>query len=328
MKYFKKLLLLTTITAFCLVVLGAYVRLSDAGLGCPDWPGCFGTLSVPESQTAIENAELNFPSQHIEKAKAWKEMIHRYLAGFLGLMIILIGIISYKNKKILRVNPIVPYAIVLLVIFQALLGMWTVTLLLKPIVVSAHLIGGMTTLGLLTFVTHRYWGKIQTNILKYKHEIFLVRFSLFVLFIQIFLGGWTSTNYAGLACTDFPTCHGALIPNLNFNDAFDLFRDLGKLSDGSPLPLAVFETIQWIHRLGALITWLFFGYLASVILKYKTMRSLGYILLFVITAQFIVGVVNLLLHLPIILAVIHTLGAASLVVLAVILNSRITKLRS
>ena len=328
MKYFKKLLLLATITAFCLVVLGAYVRLSDAGLGCPDWPGCFGTLSVPESQSAIENAELNFPSQHIETAKAWKEMIHRYIAGFLGLMIFLIGIISYKNKKILRVNPIVPYAIVLLVIFQALLGMWTVTLLLKPIVVSAHLIGGMTTLGLLTFVTHRYWGKIQTNILKYKHEIFLVRFSLFVLFIQIFLGGWTSTNYAGLACTDFPTCHGALIPNLNFNDAFDLFRDLGKLSDGSPLPLAVFETIQWIHRLGALITWLFFGYLASVILKYKTMRSLGYILLFVITAQFIVGVANLLLHLPIILAVIHTLGAASLVVLAVILNSRITKLRS
>ena len=328
MKYFKKLLLLTTITAFCLVVLGAYVRLSDAGLGCPDWPGCFGTLSVPESQTAIENAELNFPSQHIEKAKAWKEMIHRYLAGFLGLMILLIGIISYKNKKILRVNPIVPYAIVLLVIFQALLGMWTVTLLLKPIVVSAHLIGGMTTLGLLTFVTHRYWGKIQTNILKYKHEIFLVRFSLFVLFIQIFLGGWTSTNYAGLACTDFPTCHDNLIPNLNFNDAFDLFRDLGKLSDGSPLPLAVFETIQWIHRLGALITWLFFVYLASAILKYKTMRSLGYILLFVITAQFIVGVANLLLHLPTILAVMHTFGAASLVVLAVILNSRITKLRS
>ena len=328
MKYFKKLLLLTTITAFCLVVLGAYVRLSDAGLGCPDWPGCFGTLSVPESQTAIENAELNFPSQHIETAKAWKEMIHRYVAGFLGLMILLIGVISYKNKKILRVNPIVPYAIVLLVIFQALLGMWTVTLLLKPIVVSAHLIGGMTTLGLLTFVTHRYWGKIQTNILKYKHEIFLVRFSLFVLFIQIFLGGWTSTNYAGLACTDFPTCHGNLIPNLNFNDAFDLFRDLGKLSDGSPLPLAVFETIQWIHRLGALITWLFFGYLASVILKYKTMRSLGYILLFVITAQFILGVANLLLHLPIILAVMHTFGAASLVVLAVILNSRITKLRS
>ena len=328
MKYFKKLLLLTTITAFCLVVLGAYVRLSDAGLGCPDWPGCFGTLSVPESQTAIENAELNFPSQHIETAKAWKEMIHRYVAGFLGLMILLIGIISYKNKKILRVNPIVPYAIVLLVILQALLGMWTVTLLLKPIVVSAHLIGGMTTLGLLTFVTHRYWGKIQTNILKYKHEIFLVRFSLFVLFIQIFLGGWTSTNYAGLACTDFPTCHGNLIPNLNFNDAFDLFRDLGKLSDGSPLPLAVFETIQWIHRLGALITWLFFGYLASVILKYKTMRSLGYILLFLITAQFIVGVANLLLHLPTILAVMHTFGAASLVVLAVIINSRITKLRS
>ena len=328
MKYFKHLLLVTTITAFCLVVLGAYVRLSDAGLGCPDWPGCFGTLSVPESQTAIENAELNFPSQHVETDKAWKEMIHRYVAGFLGLMIILIGFFSYKNRKTLKVNPIIPYSIVLLVIFQALLGMWTVALLLKPIVVSAHLIGGMTTLGLLTFVTHRYWGKIQTNTLKFKYEIFLVRISLFVLFVQIFLGGWTSTNYAGLACTDFPTCHGDFLPNLNFNDAFDLTRDLGKLSDGSPLPLAVFETIQWIHRVGALITWLFFGYLASVILKYKTMRGLGYILLFVITAQFIVGITNLLLHLPIVLAVLHTFGAASLVILTVILNSRITQLRS
>ncbi len=325
MKYFKKLLLLTTITAFCLVVLGAYVRLSDAGLGCPDWPGCFGTLSVPESQSAIENAELNFPTQRVETDKAWKEMIHRYVAGFLGIMIFLIGIISYKNKRVLKVNPIVPYSIVILVIFQALLGMWTVTLLLKPIVVSAHLIGGMTTLGLLTFVTHRYWGKIQANTLKSAHEIFLVRFSLFILFVQIFLGGWTSTNYAGLACTDFPTCHGTLVPNLNFKDAFDIFRDLGKLSDGSPLPLAVFETIQWVHRLGALVTWLFFIYLASVILKYKTMRNLGYVLVFVITAQFIVGVANLLLHLPTVLAVMHTFGAASLVVLAAILNSRITK---
>jgi len=325
MKYFKKLLLLTTITAFCLVVLGAYVRLSDAGLGCPDWPGCFGTLSVPESQSAIENAELNFPTQRVETDKAWKEMIHRYVAGFLGLMIFLIGIISYKNKSVLKVNPMVPYSIVILVIFQALLGMWTVTLLLKPIVVSAHLIGGMTTLGLLTFVTHRYWGKIQANTLKSAHEIFLVRFSLFILFVQIFLGGWTSTNYAGLACTDFPTCHGTIVPNLNFKDAFDIFRDLGKLSDGSPLPLAVFETIQWVHRLGALVTWLFFIYLASVILKYKTMRNLGYVLVFVITAQFIVGVANLLLHLPTVLAVMHTFGAASLVVLAAILNSRITK---
>ena len=325
MKYFKKLLLLTTITAFCLVVLGAYVRLSDAGLGCPDWPGCFGTLSVPESQSAIENAELNFPTQRVETDKAWKEMIHRYVAGFLGLMIFLIGIISYKNKRVLKVNPIVPYSIVILVIFQALLGMWTVTLLLKPIVVSAHLIGGMTTLGLLTFVTHRYWGKIQANTLKSAHEIFLVRFSLFILFVQIFLGGWTSTNYAGLACTDFPTCHGTLVPSLNFKDAFDIFRDLGKLSDGSPLPLAVFETIQWVHRIGALVTWLFFIYLTSVILKYKTMRNLGYVLVFVITAQFIVGVANLLLHLPTVLAVMHTFGAASLVVLAAILNSRITK---
>ena len=325
MKYFKKLLLLTTITAFCLVVLGAYVRLSDAGLGCPDWPGCFGTLSVPESQSAIENAELNFPTQRVETDKAWKEMIHRYVAGFLGIMIFLIGIISYKNKRVLKVNPIVPYSIVILVIFQALLGMWTVTLLLKPIVVSAHLIGGMTTLGLLTFVTHRYWGKIQANTLKSAHEIFLVRLSLFILFVQIFLGGWTSTNYAGLACTDFPTCHGTLVPSLNFKDAFDIFRDLGKLSDGSPLPLAVFETIQWVHRLGALVTWLFFIYLASVILKYKTMRNLGYVLVFVITAQFIVGVANLLLHLPTVLAVMHTFGAASLVVLAAILNSRITK---
>jgi len=135
MQLFKKITLFTTIMAFCLIVLGAYVRLSDAGLGCPDWPGCFGTLTVPESQMAIEKAQHTFPDQIIENGKAWKEMAHRYVAGILGLLILTIGVLAHKNKKSLKVNILVPYSLLALVFFQAMLGMLTVTLLLKPIIV-------------------------------------------------------------------------------------------------------------------------------------------------------------------------------------------------
>jgi cytochrome c oxidase assembly protein subunit 15 len=166
MQLFKKITLFTTIMAFCLIVLGAYVRLSDAGLGCPDWPGCFGTLTVPESQMAIEKAQHTFPDQIIENGKAWKEMAHRYVAGILGLLILTIGVLAHKNKKSLKVNILVPYSLLALVFFQAMLGMLTVTLLLKPIIVSAHLIGGMTTLAILTYISYEHFNKNSKLTLK------------------------------------------------------------------------------------------------------------------------------------------------------------------
>jgi heme a synthase len=155
----KKWILAGAVLALCVVVLGAYVRLSDAGLGCPDWPGCYGELTVPESEAAILQAQTAFPQSTVHVGKAWKEMAHRYLAGTLGLVVLGIFALSWRVKKELKSSPWLTTFLLLLIVFQAMLGMWTVTMLLKPVIVSAHLIGGMTTLGMLTWLAHRHWGQ-------------------------------------------------------------------------------------------------------------------------------------------------------------------------
>ncbi len=325
MQLFKKITLFTTIMAFCLIVLGAYVRLSDAGLGCPDWPGCFGTLTVPESQMAIEKAQHTFPDQIIENGKAWKEMAHRYVAGILGLLILTIGVLAHKNKKSLKVNILVPYSLLALVFFQAMLGMLTVTLLLKPIIVSAHLIGGMTTLAILTYISYEHFNKNSKLTLKKDIIFYMTRFSLILIFIQIFLGGWTSTNYAGLACTDFPTCHGEWIPNMDFKNGFNIFRNLGQTFEGVPISLDALQAIQWIHRIGAVTVIIYFSYLSFTLMKYKQLRFESMLLLALLVAQFVIGIANLMLHLPMVLAVSHNLIAALLVIIMTVINTKIKK---
>lgn len=325
MQLFKKITLFTTIMAFCLIVLGAYVRLSDAGLGCPDWPGCFGTLTVPESQMAIEKAQHTFPDQIIENDKAWKEMAHRYVAGILGLLILTIGVLAHKNKKSLKVNILVPYSLLALVFFQAMLGMLTVTLLLKPIIVSAHLIGGMTTLAILTYICYEHFNKNSKLTLKKDVIFYMTRFSLILIFIQIFLGGWTSTNYAGLACTDFPTCHGEWIPNMDLKNGFNIFRNLGQTFEGAPISLDALQAIQWIHRIGAVTVIIYFSYLSFTLMKYKQLRFESMLLLALIAAQFVIGIANLMLHLPMVLAVSHNLIAALLVIIMTVINTKIKK---
>ena len=325
MSLFKKITLFTTIMAFCLIVLGAYVRLSDAGLGCPDWPGCFGTLTVPESQLAIEKAQHTFPDQAIENGKAWKEMVHRYVAGLLGLLILSIGYLAYRNKKSLKVSILVPYSLLGIVFFQAALGMLTVTLLLKPIIVSAHLIGGMATLAILTYLSYEHFNKNSKIILKKSIIFYMARFGLILIFMQIFLGGWTSTNYAGLACTDFPTCHDQWIPDMDFKNAFNIFRNLGQTSEGAPISLDALQAIQWAHRIGAITVVIYFGYLSYVLMKYKQLRFEAIFLLTILAAQFTIGIANLTLHLPMVLAVSHNLTAALLVVIITIINTKIKK---
>ena len=325
MNLFKKITLFATIMAFCLIVLGAYVRLSDAGLGCPDWPGCFGTLTVPESQLAIEKAQHAFPDQAIENGKAWKEMVHRYVAGLLGLLILSIGYLAYRNKKLLKVSILVPYSLLGIVFFQAMLGMLTVTLLLKPIIVSTHLIGGMATLAILTYLSYEHFNKNSKLVLKKSIIFYMARFGLILIFMQIFLGGWTSTNYAGLACTDFPTCHGQWIPDMDFKNAFNIFRNLGQTSEGAPISLNALQAIQWIHRIGAITVVIYFGYLSYVLMQYKQLRFEAILLLTILAAQFIIGIANLTLHLPMVLAVSHNLTAALLVVIITIINTKIKK---
>ncbi len=322
---FRRLSLFGTILALCVVVLGAYVRLSDAGLGCPDWPGCYGTLSVPQSETAIQKAQAIYPNSLIETGKAWKEMAHRYLAGTLGLVVLAIFGLAWRARQTIKVSPLLPTTLLLIISFQAMLGMWTVTMLLKPAIVSAHLIGGMTTLALLTWITHRHWGKYARASALSPTLNLLIRGALFILLAQVFLGGWTSTNYAALACSDFPTCHGVWIPEMDFKDAFHLVRELGQSANGGNLTLSALTTIQWTHRIGALITFIYFSSLALMLIKMPQFKKIALLLLVALIAQICIGIANLVLQLPLVLAVAHNLGAALLVIITIVLNSKITE---
>ena len=324
MIWFQRILVITTILTLCVVVFGSYVRLTDAGLGCPDWPGCYGTLSVPQSEEAISQALQQFPDSMVETDKAWIEMIHRYIAGILGLLILFIAIKSYKLRDEIKITLKLPFFILTLVCFQAILGMWTVTKLLQPAIVTTHLIGGMTILGLMTFMTHRQLGTQINNDSINRHTMTIARLSLFVLFIQILLGGWTSTNYAALACTDYPTCHGSLIPDMNFKDGFSIFRELGMTSSGEELSLQALHAIQWVHRMGAIVLTALVLYLFYLLRNFPGLGFYRNLLLILISVQFVVGIANLLLHLPIALATIHNLGAALLVIILVVINSRLT----
>lgn len=321
---FKRLSLFGALLALCVVVLGAYVRLSDAGLGCPDWPGCYGTLTVPQSEIAIQKAQEIFPHSTIETGKAWKEMAHRYLAGTLGIIVLAICVFGWRSKQYIKVSPLLPAALLLIIAFQAALGMWTVTMLLKPAIVSAHLIGGMTTLALLTWIAHRHWGAVSGASAIPPALKLAIRGAIIVLLAQVFLGGWTSTNYAALACTDFPTCHGVWLPEMDFKDAFHLVRELGQSANGGNLTLPALTAIQWVHRIGALVTFVYLGSLALLLIKIAAFKRIALLLALVLVTQVSIGIANLILQLPLVLAVAHNLGAALLVIITVVINSKIT----
>jgi cytochrome c oxidase assembly protein subunit 15 len=306
------------------VSLGAYVRLTDAGLGCPDWPGCYGTLTVPQSEAAILQAQTTYPDSAVEVGKAWREMAHRYLAGTLGLLVLAIFVLGWKARKEIKSSPYTSSFLLLLIGFQAMLGMWTVTMLLKPAIVSGHLLGGMSTLAVLSWLAHRHWGYYSDSIVTCQRLRLAIRLALVLLFMQIFLGGWTSTNYAALACTDFPTCHGAWVPDMDFKDAFHMVRELGLSKDGSALSLASLTAIQWTHRVGALVSLIYLGALGLTTLKYWQLKRWSVLLLGALITQIALGISNLVLHLPLVLAVAHNFTAALLVIIVVVLNSKIS----
>ncbi len=325
---FKKLAFIAALLTLFVVVLGAYVRLSDAGLGCPDWPGCYGTLTVPQSNEALDHAHATYPDSPVENVKAWKEMAHRYVAGILGLLVFALFIQAWREKKTINVSPWLPTVLVGIIGFQAMLGMWTVTMLLKPAIVTMHLMGGMTTLAILTWIAHRHWGVLSSNVLENTSARFFLRFAIVILFLQIFLGGWTSTNYAALACTDFPTCHGAWMPEMDFANAFHWFRELGENKEGNTLGLPAYVAIQWVHRIGALVTFLYLGALGIYLMKRTQLKGLATIMLILLLVQIALGIANLLLHLPTVLAVAHNMGAALLLITVIMLNSKITALKN
>lgn len=320
---FRPLSVFAVVLAFCVVVLGSYVRLSDAGLGCPDWPGCYGALSVPQSESAIQSAQQAYPDRPLEHAKAWKEMAHRYLAGTLGLVVVALAWLAYRNRQNIQTAWQLSVALVVLIVLQALLGMWTVTLLLKPVVVTLHLLGGMTTLAVLCWIAVR--NTVMPSIALPSGQLWCLRLAIVVWILQVMLGGWTSSNYAALACTDFPTCHGMWWPDMDIHDAFHLMRALGESRDGGQLHLDALTAIQWIHRLGALVV-LAWGLISvNILLQRQTARSMAWTLLVVLLLQICVGIGNLLLQLPLVLAVLHNAGAALLGICLVTVNARLMK---
>ncbi|MDR2220841.1 MAG: COX15/CtaA family protein [Methylobacillus sp.] len=321
MKIFDRLLLIATVLTFCVIVLGAYVRLSDAGLGCPDWPGCYGHLSVPQAEAALAHS----PDAPLESHKAWKEMVHRYFAGTLGLLLLVMCIVAWSKRRKFHAPVALPTLLLLVVGLQAALGMWTVTLLLKPAIVSAHLLGGMTTLALLAWLAHRRFGSFPSRFGgNYNALKPWARLGLIILAIQIFLGGWTSSNYAALACADFPLCQGALLPPTDFANAFHMIRELGQTADGAQIPFAALTAIHWMHRLGALVTLLYLGWLAARTTRTPGLGELGGFIVILLLLQISLGISNVLFSLPLPVAVAHNAVAALLLVSLVVLNSKTT----
>jgi len=304
MRYFS---LGLALLALLVIALGAYTRLSDAGLGCPDWPGCYGQVAVPSSPEAIAQIEVAY-EQALEPQKAWIEMIHRYVAGTLGLGILVIFGMSWKPAKHNKRIPWLTCVLVGMVIFQALLGMWTVTLKLYPPVILLHLFGGITTLSLL------WWHSLQYGLLKpcaisVSFRPWLI-FGLLLLIIQIALGGWTSANYAALICPDFPYCQGQLLPHLSWAS---FFHSSGIASDNQTL-----VTIHMMHRFGAIIVVSYLLGLSSLMLVKKRLSKshlfTGLLLGFLILMQATLGILNIVLLLPMFTAVAHNVVAVLMVV--------------
>ena len=305
--------------ALVVIVLGAYVRLSDAGLGCPDWPGCYGHLVLPGDDATRAAAQSQFPHRELEAGKAWREMIHRYAATTLGFFIVLAALFALLNRRSPRQPVGLPLALLGVVIFQGLLGMWTVTLLLKPLIVMGHLLGGLTTLGLLAWLLLEERRRNADR--QPRRLVRPVLAGLLVLIAQIALGGWTSSNYAALACPDVPTCQGQWWPEqADFGEAFVLWRGLGINYEFGVLDAPSRVAIHFTHRLGAMLTLVV---LVGVALwarrraRATTVRAATSLVLVGVVVQVTVGVGIVWFGLPLPLATAHN-AIAALLLLATI----------
>ena len=336
----RRIAIITTLLAACVVALGAYTRLKDAGLGCPDWPGCYGFLTVPESAHEVKIAEALFPDAPVEAEKGWPEMIHRYFASFLGLLIIIQAVLCFKyyqrsspSAKVDRARSSIklPLFLVGLVICQGLFGMWTVTLKLWPQVVSGHLLGGFATLSLLFLHVLRSFNyKPENEAPEQTAQLAsgAFKWTLFGLGLvlgQIFLGAWTAANYAALACPDFPTCQGTWWPEMNFSQGFNLAQSIGPNYLGGLMDSASRVAIHITHRLGALLLSVYIVWMLWQVRNVARVAAL--LVLAALVLQIILGIVNVLWLIPLPVAMAHNAGGAVLLLTVVNLNYRLYLLK-
>ena len=312
----RKLAGFGVIFALLVVSVGAYTRLADAGLGCPDWPGCYGFLTVPDEATEISTAEARFPEAPVEFAKAWWEMGHRYIAGALLLLVASILFMAYRAREE-EDTPLKLAAVLMFVIlWQAAFGAWTVTLKLWPQVVTGHLIGGFTTLSLMWLLFLRQGG-LSDIVSVLPRPNWLAKIAFVAVVVQIILGGWVSSNYAALACYDFPSCDGTYTPNIDLQQGFNIFQSVGPNYLGGLMTNEARMAIHWVHRIGAIVVLLVVGGL--VIQTVKQTAVIGYALLAVLVTQITLGILNVVWVLPLLNATAHnTFGALLLLVLVTI----------
>jgi heme a synthase len=348
-RWLRSLALFGVLLCFGVIVLGAYVRLTNAGLGCPDWPGCYGHVS-PVGAEDSPSSQAQFPGRPLQSGKAWHEMIHRYAAGTLGCVIIVIAALAIAARKPKVVGAGFGLLLFATVIVQALLGMLTVTWLLKPLIVTLHLIFGMTTLGLLWWL----WLKLRLRPFAGAPSVFMRRLAentsawssgsasariahwlavlcVAVLAAQFFLGGWTSANYAAVACPDFPTCQGAWWPHADFRHAFILWRGLWVDYEGGILANPARVAIHLAHRLGALAVTLTFVATSAFVISRPSLASArprAYLVLAALGVQLAIGISMVLRTFPLWLTTAHTAGAALLLMAILALTAKLHALRA
>jgi heme a synthase len=310
------------ILAFVVVVLGAYTRLVDAGLGCPDWPGCYGFLVVPKHADDVALAQARYPDAVIEAHKAWPEMVHRYFAGSLAVLIAGIAVLAVRFRR--SGLPFkLPLALVLLVVAQAAFGMWTVTLRLWPQVVTTHLLGGFATLSLLWLLWLRTHASTPLPAALRTHAVL----ALCIMVLQIMLGGWTSSNYAALACPDFPTCQAQWWPQMDFAAGFDVMQRIGPNYLGGLMHSSARAAIHMAHRIGAVLVFLTVAPLALRAIGAGAAR-LGQIVLALVFLQIGLGVANVVFTLPLAVATAHNATGALLLLGVITVNYRTFRSRA
>jgi len=310
--------------ALVVIVFGAFVRLSNAGLSCPDWPTCYGKVTWPVHEHEVDAANAAFPDRPVESNKAWREQVHRFLAGGLILTTFALAIWSWRRRRDLHGLAAVPLAASVFILFQALLGMWTVTWKLKPIVVMGHLLGGMTTFALLAYSALRLTIPPIANLrfpAAEKDKLWrLTAVGIGLVAVQIALGGWTSSNYAALACgLDFPSCLGQWWPgNMDFHEAFVLWRGIGVNYEGGVLDGSARIAIQLVHRIGAVLV---FGHVAFAVVqraaRHVETRPFAVAIGIALLLQVSLGIANVKLGLPLPIATAHN-GVAAVLLLSLL----------
>lgn len=313
----RVLTLITLFLTFDLVLFGAFTRLTDSGLGCPDWPGCYGHMSPVGANASIAAAQEAMPTGPVTHSKAWVEMVHRYLATAVGVLISVIALVSWLERKRLSVWHGWPLLTLFWVCLQGAFGALTVTMKLFPAIVTLHLLGGLALLSLLRIQSVGYalaepGGLNRTPVSGGVRRLLWAVFAL--LWVQIALGGWVSTNYAVLACSEFPTCQGSWWPQMDFEQGFTLWRGLGVTPSGDAIPFSALTAIHYVHRLSAYAVFVGLGLAAWSLWRAPAMRRVAQTLALLALWQLASGLANVVLDWPMLAAIAHTGGAAALVI--------------